>query len=44
VRNPKGKQRGVKRLLVDGQKIAGNILPAGASRPEPFRVEAVLEG
>jgi cellobiose phosphorylase len=44
VKNPNGKQCGVKSLLVDGQKIVGNILLVGASRSEPIRVEAVLEG
>ncbi len=44
VRNPKAKQRGVRRLLVDGQWIASNILPICAPRPDPIRVEAVLEG
>ncbi len=27
VRNPKGKSKGVKSLMVDGQKIAGNVIP-----------------
>jgi cellobiose phosphorylase len=44
VKNPNGKQSGVKKLLVDGQKIASNILPIYALRPEPIRVEGVLEG
>jgi cellobiose phosphorylase len=44
VKNPNGKQRGVKKLLVDGQKIASNILPICALRPEPIHVEGVLEG
>jgi cellobiose phosphorylase len=44
VKNPNGKQRGVRRLLVDGQKVTSNILPICAPRPEPIRVEAVLEG
>ena len=44
VKNPNAKQRGVRRLLVDGQKIASNILPICPPRPEPIRVAAVLEG
>jgi cellobiose phosphorylase len=44
VKNPNGKQRGIRKLLVDGQKIAGNILPICPPRPEPIRVEGVLEG
>jgi cellobiose phosphorylase len=44
VKNPNGKQCGVKKLLVDGQNIAGNTLPICAPRPEPIRVEAVLAG
>ena len=44
VKNPSGKQCGVKKLLVDGQNISSNILPICAPRPEPIRVEAVLAG
>jgi cellobiose phosphorylase len=44
VRNPKGKQRGVKKLLVNGREIAGNILPVLPPQSKPIRVEAVLEG
>jgi cellobiose phosphorylase len=44
VKNPKGKQRGVKKLLVDGKEIAGNLIIARPPRSEPIRVEAVLEG
>ncbi len=44
VKNPNGKQRGVMKLLVDGQKVPSNILPICPPRPEPIRVEAVLEG
>jgi len=44
VRNPKGNQRGVRRLLVDGEQLASNILPICAPRPEPIRVAAELEG
>ena len=44
VKNPKGKQRGVKKLLVNGRKIAGNILPVRPPHLKPIRVEAVLEG
>ena len=44
IKNPKSKQRGVKRLVVDGRQIAGNLLPVMPPRAEPVRVEAVLEG
>jgi len=44
VRNPKGKQRGVNRLLVDGKELPGNILPIFAPRPQPIRAEVLLEG
>jgi cellobiose phosphorylase len=44
VKNPKGKQRGVKKLRVDGNEITGNLVPASPPRSEPIRVEAVLEG
>jgi cellobiose phosphorylase len=42
-RNPKGKQSGVKTLLVDGKPIAGNLLPVLPPQAEPIRVEVVLE-
>jgi cellobiose phosphorylase len=44
VKNPNGHQRGVKKLLVDGTEIAGNLLPALPPQTKPIRVEAVLEG
>jgi cellobiose phosphorylase len=44
VKNPRSKQRGVKKLRVDGKEIAGNLLSARPPRSEPIRVEAVLEG
>jgi hypothetical protein len=34
----------VKKLVVDGKEIAGNVLPACAPQAEPIRVVAVLEG
>ena len=42
VKNPNGKQRGVKKLLVDGKEIAGNILPdlRAAPRTHPRRSRA----
>jgi cellobiose phosphorylase len=43
VKNPKGKQRGVKALLVDGKKITGNLLPVRSPQSKPIRVEAILE-
>jgi cellobiose phosphorylase len=44
VRNPHGRQRGVKKLRVDGKEIAGNLLPVFPPQPNAIRVEAVLEG
>jgi cellobiose phosphorylase len=44
VKNPDGKQRGVKQLVVDGKAVPGNLLPVRRPRREPVRVEAVLEG
>jgi cellobiose phosphorylase len=43
VRNPKGKQCGVKSLVVDGKKILGNVLPVLPPQAKPIRVVAVLE-
>lgn len=44
VKNPKGKQRGVKKLRVDGKEITGNLLSAGPPQSRPIQVEAVLGG
>jgi cellobiose phosphorylase len=44
VKNPNGQQRGVKKLLVDGNEIAGNLLPVLPPQAKSIRVEAVLEG
>jgi len=44
VKNPKGKQRGVKKLRVNGKEITGNLLSASPPGAESIRVEAVLEG
>ena len=44
VRNPNGLQRGVKKLLVDGKEIAGNVLPVLPPRKKPILVEAALAG
>jgi cellobiose phosphorylase len=44
VKNPNRKQRGVRKLRVDGKDIAANILPVCPPHPEPIRVEAALEG
>jgi len=43
VKNPHGQQRGVRKLLVDGKEIPGNVLPARAPQAEPIGVVAVLE-
>jgi cellobiose phosphorylase len=44
VQNPNGKQRGVKKLLVDGKELAGNVLPVRPPQSQPIQVVAVLEG
>ncbi len=44
VKNPKGKQRGVKKLLVDGKTSRATSCPCVRRGPKPIRVEAVLEG
>jgi cellobiose phosphorylase len=44
VRNPCAQNRGVKKLLVDGREVRGNLLAAHAPQRAPIRVEAVLEG
>jgi cellobiose phosphorylase len=44
VKNPNGRQRGVKKLLVDGKETGGNLLPARPPQNQPILVEAVLEG
>jgi cellobiose phosphorylase len=43
VKNPNGQQRGVKKLLVDGKEITGNLLPLFPPQANPIHVEAVLE-
>lgn len=35
IKNPKGKQRGVRKLIVNGRVIAGNLLPV--LPPQPLR-------
>jgi cellobiose phosphorylase len=42
VRNPKGKQRGIRRLCVDGRSIPGNLLPILPPQADPIKVEALL--
>ena len=44
VKNPNGQQRGVKKLVVDGKEIAGNVLPMVPPQTKPIQVEAVLDG
>ena len=44
VRNPKGKQRGIKSMLVDGKLVSGNLLPVYPQRTESINVIASLEG
>jgi len=42
VRNPRGVQSGVAQLYFDGQRVAGNLVPAPKKRGERHRVLAVL--
>jgi len=42
VRNPRGLCRGVRSLLVDGQRVAGNIVPLPPGAGRTVEVEAVL--
>jgi cellobiose phosphorylase len=44
VKNPKRKQRGVRKLIVDGERIAGNLLPIRPPQTKAIRVQVVLEG
>jgi cellobiose phosphorylase len=44
VRNPNGLGRGVKKLIVDGNEVKGNILPIEPGEDRTIRVVAVLEG
>jgi len=43
VRNPHGLCRGVRRLVVDGQPVDGQIAPLPRHRGQNTRVAAVLE-
>jgi cellobiose phosphorylase len=43
VRNPQGVCRGVKSLLVNGQRVEGNLVAVPASTGQVIEVEAVLE-
>jgi len=42
VRNPRGRSKGVKTLVVDGQSVAGNVIPLAADGREAVNVEATL--
>ncbi len=42
VKNPKGKSKGVKSLIVDGKKVSGNVLPLPADGRTEVKVEATL--
>lgn len=42
VKNPNGKSKGVKSLVVDGQKIAGNVLPLPTDGRTAVNVEVTL--
>jgi len=42
VRNPANVNRGVKAVIVDGEKVASNIIPAGAKPGREHHVEVVM--
>jgi cellobiose phosphorylase len=42
VKNPKGKSKGVKSLLVDGKKIAGNVIPLPVPGTTAVKIEVTL--
>ena len=42
VKNPKGRSKGVKSLVVDGKKVAGNIVPLPAAGTTAVKVEVTL--
>ena len=42
VRNPRGRAKGVKSLLVDGARVAGNVVPPPADGRTAVRAEVVL--
>jgi cellobiose phosphorylase len=44
VRNPHGVSRGVKSMIVNGQRHEGNILPVSPDKDQRLEVEVVLEG
>jgi cellobiose phosphorylase len=44
VRNPKGLQHGVKKLVVDGKEVKGNLLEARQGGAKVVKVEVELEG
>lgn len=42
IRNPKGLERGVTELLVDGERVEGNIIPLPKKKRGTVRVEATM--
>ena len=42
MKNPKGKSKGVKSLVVDGKKIAGNVIPLPTDGRTAVKVEVTL--
>ncbi len=42
VKNPKGKSKGVKSLVVDGRKVAGNLVPIPTDGRKAVKVEVTL--
>jgi cellobiose phosphorylase len=42
IKNPKKKSKGIKSLVVDGRKVAGNVIPLPTDGRKAVRVEATL--
>jgi cellobiose phosphorylase len=42
VKNPQGVSKGVKSLIVDGKKVAGNLLPSPSDGRTAVKVEVTL--
>jgi cellobiose phosphorylase len=42
VRNPRGRSKGVKSLLVDGRRVEGNVIPLATGARTEVSVEATL--
>ena len=42
IKNPKSKSKGVKSLVVDGQKVAGNLIPLPTDGRTAVKVEVAI--